>query len=118
MNTWQRIVSSAFAGAALVSASIPAFAYSVWPDIDFEWYANVGKPLASPPVVVEVFPAPREGFIWVPSHWENQGARAAWVSGYWTSDDYEQQRLVAIRDREGNPIPLNPDAYPVDSALK
>ena len=116
MNTCKRIVSSVFAGAALVTASIPAFAYSVWPDIDFEWYANVGKPLSGP--VVEVFPAPREGYIWVPGRYENHGVRQVWVRGHWIVDDYEQQRLVAIRDREGNPIPLNADAYPVDSALK
>ena len=26
--------------------SIPALARTVWPDVDFEWYANVGKPIA------------------------------------------------------------------------
>lgn len=116
MKTLQRIIYAGFATAALASASVPALAYTVWPDVDFEWYANVGKPVAG--MTVEVHPAPRAGYIWAPGHWETQGMTPVWVNGQWIADDYEQQRLLAIRDRDGNVIPTNPEAYPVDSALK
>jgi len=36
----QKLVSAGFAIIALASASIPALAYTVWPDIDFGWYDN------------------------------------------------------------------------------
>jgi hypothetical protein len=115
MKAIQRIISAGFATAALVSASVPALAYTVWPDVDFEWYANVGKPVVG--TTVEVFPAPREGYIWAPGHWETQGTGQAWVEGHWIRDDYSQQ-VAAIRDRQGNTIPLDPAAYPVDSATR
>ena len=116
MKTTRRIITATFAAAALLSASVPALAYTVWPDVDFEWYATVGKPVAG--TTVEVYPAPREGYIWAPGRWETRGSEQVWVKGHWVADDYEQQRMVAIRDREGNPIPTNHDAYPVDSALR
>jgi hypothetical protein len=115
MNTIQRIISTGFATAALASASIPAFAYTVWPDVDFEWYANVGKPVSG--ATVEVYPAPRAGYIWAPGHWETHGSTPVWINGQWIRDDYEQQRL-AIRDTQGNVIPITPEAYPVDSARR
>jgi hypothetical protein len=114
MKTLQRIISTGFAAAALATASVPALAYTVWPDVDFEWYANVGKPAAGS--TIEVYPAPREGYIWSPGHWETRGTEQAWVNGQWIADDYNQQ--LAIRDREGNVIPTSPDAYPVDSARR
>ena len=116
MKTIQRIISAGFATAVLVSASVPALAYTVWPDVDFEWYANVGKPLVG--TTVEVYPAPREGYIWAPGHWETRGTTPVWVNGQWIADDYNQQLAIAIRDRDGNVIPINPEAYPVDSALR
>jgi hypothetical protein len=89
MRTIQKIISAGFASCALVSASVPALAWTVWPDVDFQWYADVGKPLTEP--VVEVFPAPRPGWIWSPGHYERRGAREAWVAGHWIPDDYQQQ---------------------------
>ena len=127
----QRLISTGFATIALASAAIPAFAWTVWPDIDFEWYADVGKPLATP--VVEVIPAPREGYIWVPGHYENRGTHQVFIAGHWIKDDYLQQLAVynnpngtttyatgplILRDRDGNIIPTNPDSYPVDSARR
>jgi hypothetical protein len=127
----QRLISTGFATIALASAAIPASAWTVWPDIDFEWYADVGKPLATP--AVEVIPAPREGYIYVPGHWESRGTRQVFISGHWIKDDYLQQLAVynnpngtttyatgplILRDRDGNIIPTNPDAYPVDSARR
>ncbi len=44
MRLIQRFISAGFATAALASASVPALGWTVWPDVDFEWYANAGKP--------------------------------------------------------------------------
>lgn len=43
MRPIQRIIATGFATAAIASASLPALSGTVWPDVDFEWYANVGK---------------------------------------------------------------------------
>jgi len=89
MKPIQRLISAGFATAALVSASVPALAWTVWPDVDFEWYAGVGQTVGAP--AVELYPAPREGHIWAPGHWETRGVRQAWVAGHWVADDYDQQ---------------------------
>jgi hypothetical protein len=116
MKPIQRIISAGFATAALASASVPALAYTVWPDVDFEWYASVGKPV--PGSSVEVYPAPRAGYIWAPGRWETPGTTPMWVEGHWIADDYDQQRRLAIRDADGSGIPTNPEAYPADSARR
>jgi len=139
MRTIQKIISAGFATCALASASVPALAWTVWPDVDFQWYADVGKPMNG--ATVEIYPAPRAGYIWAPGHYENRGARQVWVEGRWIRDDYAQQvatynasgaayvdnaatpvappppvaQMPVIRDTAGNPIPLNPSAYPIDS---
>ncbi len=122
----QNVISAGFATAVLVSASVPALAWTVWPDVDFEWYANVGKP-----AMVEVTPAPRAGYIWAPGHWETRSdSSQAWVGGQWVADDYTSQIATyaspvtigtsaePIRDRDGMIIPMSPGAYPTDSAGK
>jgi len=43
MRPIQRIISVGFATAAIAAASMPAMSWTVWPDVDFEWYANVGR---------------------------------------------------------------------------
>ena len=43
MRPIQRVISAGFATAAIASASLPALSGTVWPNVDFEWYANVGK---------------------------------------------------------------------------
>ena len=128
----QTLISTGFAAIALASAAIPALAWTVYPDVDFEWYANVGKGVPGA-TVVEVEPAAREGYIWSPGHWDTRGAHQAWVAGHWVQDDYQQQLMVynnangtityatgplLLRDSQGNVIPTQPDAYPVDSARK
>ena len=129
MRLIQQVISAGFAACALASASLPALSWTAWPDVDFEWYANVGKPLAGA-ATMEVFPAPREGFIRSPGHYERSGA---WVEGRWIADDYRQQVAtyatinpgttvatgpLALHDRDGNVIPTHPDAYPVDSTRR
>lgn len=120
-----KLIFAGFATAALASASISAFAFTVYPDVDFEWYANVGKPL---PGAVEVMPPPRAGYIYAPGRFETRGTRQVWVAGHYIADDYNQQLAIynapttvatgplILRDSQGNVIPTNPEAYPVGSA--
>jgi len=123
MRPIQRFISAGFATAAFASASVPALAWTVWPDVDFEWYADVGQPVGAQ--TVEITPASRPGYIWAPGHWERRGTNEAWVQGHWVKDDYERQLAMygqptmfatgptVLRDREGNIIPNSPEAYPV-----
>ena len=89
MRPIQRLISAGFATAALASASVPAVAYTVWPDVNFEWYANVGAPLVASDFVPET--PPRAGYIWAPGHWERHGKRYEWVAAHWVRDDYYDQ---------------------------
>ena len=126
----QKLISAGFAIVALASASIPALAYTVWPDVDFEWYSYVGKPLA-PSTTVTL--APRAGYIVSPGHWETRGTHQVYVAPQYVKDDYPQQLAVynnpngtttyatgplILRDKDGNIIPTQPDAYPVGSATR
>ena len=126
----QKLISAGIAVVARAGASVPAFAWTVWPDVDFEWYARVGKPLA-PATTITL--APREGYIVSPGHWETRGTRQVYVPAQYVRDDYVQQLAVynnpngttsyatgplILRDRDGNIIPTQPDAYPVDSAMR
>jgi hypothetical protein len=130
MKTIQRAIYTGFAAAALASASAPALSATIFHDVDFEWYLNVGKPAAGP-VAPQAYPAPREGYIWSPAHYEGSGTRQVWVEGHWIADDYAQQVATyaagsttfatgptVLRDRDGNVIPTDPAAYPVDSARR
>jgi hypothetical protein len=124
------LISAGFATAALASASIPALAFTVWPDVDFEWYANVGKPLVV--TTVEPTPPARIGYIWTPGHWENRATRQVWIAGRYIKDDYQEQLALynvpagtqiatgpmILRDSQGNIIPTSPEAYPVQSAAR
>src|SRR3954465_7421670 len=48
MRPIQRVISVGFATAAIAAASMPALSWTVWPDVDFEWYANVGRTATQP----------------------------------------------------------------------
>ena len=132
MKIIQKVIQTGFAACALASASMPALSWTVWPNIDFEWYADVGKPPEGT-ATVEVFPAPREGYVWVPGRYERvPGNDQQWVAGRWIADDYPQQVArynvpagtqlatgpAVLLDNQGNPIPTSPDAYPVDSTRR
>jgi hypothetical protein len=126
MTLTHRLISGGFAVAALASASVPALAWTVWPDVDFEWYAAVGKQPVTD--TVEVFPAPRPGYIWSPAHYERTASgKQQWVAGQWVKDDYADQVAIynnghladapmTVYDTQGNVIPTNPDAYPIASS--
>ena len=95
MKTIQKIIYSGFAACALASASMPAFSWHVSPSVDFEWYANVGKPVVG---YVEVAPAPRAYL---------DGKTTTFATG-----------PLELRDRDGNVIPVTPEAYPIDSTRR
>lgn len=129
MRLMPKLISAGFATCALASASMPAFSWTVWPNPDFEWYANVGRPVTlAAPTIVEVEPAPREGYIWAPGRYVWTGTEHRWESGRWIKDDYHEQVAAAynrsgsavatgptqLRDRDGNVIPTDPGAYPID----
>jgi hypothetical protein len=119
----QPLVSTVLATAALATASLPALSWTVWPDVDFEWYANVGKPLVT--TVVVAYPAPREGMIWSPAHYEVRGTRTRYVAGHWIRDDYAERlsdytggsvtylASAAPRDRYGYLIATRPESSTV-----
>jgi hypothetical protein len=129
MKAIEKLIYTGFATCALASASMPAFSATVWPDVDFEWYANVGRPVAG---TLEVYPAPRPGYIWAPGRYEWNGTREVYMPGVWVKDDYDHQwRVYAergrtvyangpleLRDRDGNVIPTDPQAYPIDSTRR
>ena len=140
MTLTHRLISAGFAVAALASASVPSLAWTVWPDVDFAWYADAGRTAAPS---IETFPAPRPGYIWSPAHYERDGNRQRRVEGQWIKDDYAEQvalynqgvartqealivpegEIVGTArttplDRAGNMIPANPDASPIDSSRR
>ena len=115
-----------------VTLATPTLAWTVYPDVDFEWYANVGRQQAAPPIAVE--PAPRKGYIWSHAHLEDRdsNSRQVYVPAHWIKDDYEKQvalytsgrastiyaSSVILVDRSGNVIPISSAAYPVDSSFR
>ena len=68
MRPIQRIIQAGFATAAIASASVPALAWTVWPDVDFEWYASVGKPVDARTIEIAAAPAP--SYSWGPANSE------------------------------------------------
>lgn len=47
---------------------------------------NVYLSVPPPPVRVEVRPAPRRGYVWVPGYWDVKRHRHAWHDGYWVRE--------------------------------
>lgn len=120
----QRVISAGFAAAALASASVPSLAFTVWPDVDFQWYANVGRTAADTTAGnLEVMPPPRPGYIWSPGHYERVGtSNEIWVAGKWIKDDYyDQVAYYSQRSSAYAQAPTQPtdgSAYPIDSSRR
>jgi hypothetical protein len=115
MRTVSRI-ALALAASALAA---PAHASINSTDVDFEWYANVGRPVPA----MQVAPAPRPGYIWSPGHWETHGTRQRLVAGHWIVDDYATKlathspgpHAVIVSDSRGDLIVTSPAAYPANT---
>jgi hypothetical protein len=105
MKTIQKIIQAGFATCALASASMPALSWTVWPNVDFEWYADIGRrapdglmasglDVTAYPATVGKFPPPREGYIWAPGHYvrvPGDNVQVQLVGGRWIKDDYLEQ---------------------------
>jgi len=85
------ILRSAAALAAF-SLAAPAFAYNLWPDVDFEWYVDQGKYEARPARVAQ--PPARAGYIWSPERWETAGEHQKHIAAHWVVDDYYAQLAI------------------------
>lgn len=96
------ILRSTLAVAAF-AISTPALAWTVWPNVDFEWYASIGKSTAPAP---EAYPAARAGSIWSPGHWERRDIGQAWVAGHWIEDDHFEQVAESRSRTPPTPIAL------------
>ena len=81
------------AALAALSLAAPAFAFSVWPDVDFEWYSNLSKYEARADAVVTEPPA-RAGYIWSPERWETGVGHQKHIAAHWVVDDYYAQLAI------------------------
>jgi hypothetical protein len=62
-------------------------------------YVNVAPP--SP--VYEPTPAPRQGYVWSPGHYEFRNGQYAWIGGTWLSErpGYEWKEATWVRGTDG-----------------
>jgi len=116
----KKLVVAGMVAAALGSASFAASARS-----SVELFVNVPPPAP----LVEVVPAPRAGFVWVPGFWEWRHHHHYWVRGHYVRYRpgfvYEPARWVdrgggwyytapgwRAHDRDGDGVPNRYDRYP------
>jgi len=69
----RKLIIASLAAATLESIAVPAAAAHV----------NLFVDVAPPPAPVEVVPAPRLGFVWVPGAYEWRHHHHVWVGGHW-----------------------------------
>ena len=58
---------------------------------------------APPAIVHESIPAPREGFVWAPGHYEFRGGNYVWTPGYWMRErpGFEWEEAHWVRRADG-----------------
>lgn len=75
---------------------------------------------------VEMYPAVRQGYVWVPGYWDWRGHRQIWVEGLWARErhhhhypanrwegrDYGRYRDGGRWDRDGDGTPDRYDRHP------
>jgi hypothetical protein len=76
---------------ALAAAATPAVSQA-------ETYVVVTPPdrVYAPPPQYEPVPAAREGYVWTPGYWRDDGDRQVWIAGHWVADG----RYYVRRDRD------------------
>jgi hypothetical protein len=109
-------------------ASFPAIAFSA---LAIPALAEIIVEVAPPPPRVEVAPPPRNGYFWVPGHWDWMNDHHVWIAGEWQVERkgyyYREHHWVQrdgrwylepgrwiLRDRDDDRVPDNQDRYPND----
>jgi ammonia channel protein AmtB len=69
----RKLIIGSLVAATLGAIAVPAVAAHVDLFVD----------VAPPPARVEVVPAPRAGFVWVPGVWEWRHHHHVWAGGHW-----------------------------------
>ena len=64
--------------------------------------ATVYFDVAPPAPRVEVTPAPRAGFTWVPGYWDVRGHRHVWMNGHWERERAAQMWIAGRWELQGN----------------
>ena len=114
-----RTISTTVLALAGLAMAAPAHAWNTSPDVDFEWYASVGRSAAP----TYAFPPPRAGYIWSPGHWETLGTRQRFVAGHWIVDDFAVQlathnpgpHVLIVADPRGELIVTAPVEFPIST---
>jgi hypothetical protein len=73
----KRLTLAALIAIGAAAAPLPSMAYS-----DVSLYIGT----APPAPLYERVPAPRQGYVWAPGHWEWSGHRHTWAPGYWVAE--------------------------------
>ena len=119
MQRKNSMLAAALCAATMGMASLPV-ATQAAVDVYFD--------VAPPAPRVEVMPAPRAGYVWVPGYWDARGHRHVWQRGHWERErrgySYYTPRWVERdnrwylergrwarggRDRDGDGIPNRAD---------
>ena len=58
----------------------------LWTAVPAPVAAQIYVQVAPPPVIHEVVPAGRHGYLWVQGHYEWRRGRYVWVPGYWVRE--------------------------------
>ena len=109
MRPIQRLISIGFATTAIAAASMPALSWTVWPDVDFEWYANVGRTATTAqPSTVQG----RDETLAISSQ-----QAASPDTAYPPAATEESRRPIATSSPEGRIVPSLPDVETVSPTL-
>lgn len=59
--------------------------------------------VAPPAPLAEAIPAPRDGYVWAPGHYELRSGQYVWISGHWMRErpGYEWDEARWVRDADG-----------------
>src|SRR6478672_7831211 len=105
MRPIQRVISIGFATAAIAAASMPALSWTVWPDVDFEWYANVGRTATQPSQPSQATTVRQDDSLVTSAPASSSDLRS---DARATASD-EPSRPIATSNPEGRIVPTLPD---------
>lgn len=94
-----------FLAATVISAPValaPALVTPAAAQVDFNLSIGTTQP-PPPPVVYEVVPTPRAGYVWAPGAWRWENNRHVWHAGRWDRDERHARGPYGDRDHDGIP---------------